>query len=471
MRVLFLNPQGNFDKYDSHLTEHPDFGGQLVYVKEVSKELAKMNISVDIVTRQIIDENWPEFSNEIDYFDESLNPRIVRIPFGGEKFLNKEELWPFLSDYVKNILDFYKNENIDFITTHYGDGGYSGVLLKSKLGINFSFTGHSLGAQKMDKLGVNLENFNEFDKEYHFSQRIMAERLSMKHAFKIIVSTSMERFEQYSHPLYKDVAQIENDNKYKVIPPGVNTEIFNDDASVLDDKTIKQIKEKIKNTKKSFIILSSRLDEKKNHLAVVKAFATSKTLQNNSNLAIFLRGINDPYQDFNLLNEKEKKILKPILEEIEKAKIKDKVYFFDFRSQKELASAYKYFSQLKSVFALTAFYEPFGLAPIEAGACGLAVVATKNGGPSEIFDDGSGVLVDPENIQEIEIGLIEALKNYESYSEKVKKRVHEKFTWRRTAEGYLTVIQEGMAKKEYIKEDNLDLNGKELIINYLKNKI
>ena len=49
--------------------------------------------------------------------------------------------------------------------------------------------------------------------------------------------------------------------------------------------------------------------------------------------------------------------------------------------------------------------------------------------------------------------------------------MHEKFTWRRTAEGYLTVIQEGMAKKEYIKEDNLDLNGKELIINYLKNKI
>ena len=340
MRVLFLNPQGNFDKYDSHLTEHPDFGGQLVYVKEVSKELAKMNISVDIVTRQIIDENWPEFSNEIDYFDESLNPRIVRIPFGGKKFLHKEQLWPFLSDYVKNILDFYKNENIDFITTHYGDGGYSGVLLKSKLGINFSFTGHSLGAQKMDKLGVNLENFNEFDKEYHFSQRIMAERLSMKHAFKIIVSTSMERFEQYSHPLYKDVAQIENDNKYKVIPPGVNTEIFNDDASVLDDKTIKQIKEKIKNTKKSFIILSSRLDEKKNHLAVVKAFATSKTLQNNSNLAIFLRGINDPYQDFNLLNEKEKKILKPILEEIEKAKIKDKVYFFDFRSQKELINTF-----------------------------------------------------------------------------------------------------------------------------------
>jgi sucrose-phosphate synthase len=84
MKVLFLNPQGNFDKHDSHLTEHPDFGGQLVYVKEVSRELAKKNVLVDIVTRQIIDENWPEFAKTIDYFDDTKNPRIIRIAFGGK---------------------------------------------------------------------------------------------------------------------------------------------------------------------------------------------------------------------------------------------------------------------------------------------------------------------------------------------------------------------------------------------------
>ena len=32
MHILFFNPQGNFDKTDSYMTEHPDFGGQLVYV-------------------------------------------------------------------------------------------------------------------------------------------------------------------------------------------------------------------------------------------------------------------------------------------------------------------------------------------------------------------------------------------------------------------------------------------------------
>ena len=34
MQVSFLNPQGNFDPKDSYWTAHPDFGGQLVYVRE-----------------------------------------------------------------------------------------------------------------------------------------------------------------------------------------------------------------------------------------------------------------------------------------------------------------------------------------------------------------------------------------------------------------------------------------------------
>lgn|GEM_PF-4670272 len=33
MHIAFLNPQGNFDLADRYWTEHPDFGGQLVYVK------------------------------------------------------------------------------------------------------------------------------------------------------------------------------------------------------------------------------------------------------------------------------------------------------------------------------------------------------------------------------------------------------------------------------------------------------
>ena len=91
MHILFFNPQGNFDEHDSHLAEHPDFGGQLVYVKEVAKAMVDAGNRVDIVTRQIKDPKWPEFASAIDYYSGyTPNLRIVRLACGGEKFLDEQ---------------------------------------------------------------------------------------------------------------------------------------------------------------------------------------------------------------------------------------------------------------------------------------------------------------------------------------------------------------------------------------------
>jgi sucrose-phosphate synthase len=147
MKVGFLNPQGNFDNNDSHLTEHPDFGGQLIYVKELAKSLSKIGVKVDIITRQIKDEQWPEFKDKLAYYEGFDNVRIVRIPFGGDAFLNKEKLWEYIDVFTDNIIKLYDKEGLpDYFTGHYADGGYSGYLLKKKTGIPFTFTGHSLGA-------------------------------------------------------------------------------------------------------------------------------------------------------------------------------------------------------------------------------------------------------------------------------------------------------------------------------------
>ncbi|MGM0641748.1 MAG: glycosyltransferase, partial [Thermotogota bacterium] len=334
MKIGFLNPQGNFDNEDSYLTEHPDFGGQLIYVKELAKSLSKLNVQVDIITRQIKDEEWPEFSNEISTYNGYENVRIIRIPFGGKKFLNKEILWEHLEEYTDNIIKYYEKEDMpDYFTTHYADGGYSGYLLKKKTGIPFTFTGHSLGAQKMDKMKINLENFLEYDKTYHFSKRIQAERISMKYSTKIITSTDQERKEQYSHPLYGGAIDINNLDKFEIIPPGVNIEIFNDRDS-LNDSTEKYINEIVGNNKKPFIILSSRLDSKKNHIAMIKAYAENKDLQGKSNIGFFLRNIKNPY-NLKDLPSKEKNILSPIIDIIKDYNLEDKIFFFDFRSQKE----------------------------------------------------------------------------------------------------------------------------------------
>ena len=157
MRIGFLNPQGNFDPQDSYWTEHPDFGGQLVYVKQVALAMAEMGYQVDILTRRIGDPEWREFADRFDAYPGALNVRIVRLEAGPEGFLRKELLWPHLvRDWVPNVLAFYREEGAlpDAFTAHYGDGGLCGALIEAQAGVPFTFTAHSLGAQKMDKLHV-----------------------------------------------------------------------------------------------------------------------------------------------------------------------------------------------------------------------------------------------------------------------------------------------------------------------------
>lgn len=472
MHIIFINPQGNFDQNDSHLTEHPDFGGQLIYVKELCMALSKAGISVDIVTRKIVDPDWPEFSEGISYYEGFPdNPRIVRIGCGGPLFIDKEQLWRHLDEFTDNILEFYGNKIPDFSTAHYADGGYSGVLLQKKAGIGFTFTAHSLGAQKIDNLSVSAANFDSMENRFKFSRRITAERLSMERAAKIITSTSQERFEQYSHPLYNGAVDVGDKNKFSVIPPGVNTEIFTDQERPGDRETRTYIEGVIREDKKPFIILSSRLVKKKNHLGTVKAFASSERLKELCSLGIFLRGIDDPYAEFDKVPDDEQILLRPVLDLIDREGIRDKVYFFNIRSRQNLAASYRYFAQRGSIFSLTAFYEPFGLAPVEAAACGLAVVATKNGGQSEVFGDGSGILVDPSDVRDIANGLIQGLTDHEYFARRGLSRVSEKYTWDKTASSYLDVVKSEMQRSFAQNVSIPDLDSSDRILRYLSEKM
>lgn len=452
--VAFLNPQANFDSQDSYWTEHPDFGGQLVYVKELSQALAKLNIKVDIITRQINDPNWPEFKDLYDSYPNYNNLRIIRLPFGGDKFLAKEKLWPHLKKYVDAIAEFYDEEGSfpDFFTTHYADGGLAGVLLKEKMETPFSFTGHSLGAQKMDKLNFSKNNSDQLIERYQFHSRLVAERLSMKFSNQIIVSTVQEKTEQYSHPYYNDAVDVENQKKFSVIPPGVNTSIFNGKYS---EKIAKKVESFLKRDlaasrlNKQAIISASRLDQKKNHLGLVKAFAQSKAIQAEANLIITLRGIENPFVDYSSASKEEKEILNQIIKVIENNQLQGKVSLFSLNSQKELASCYAYLAKRKSIFALTSFYEPFGLAPLEAMAAGLPAVVTKNGGQSEIMKkDEFGILIDPESTEDIARGLRKIIakpKIWEKYHLKAQKRVKSNYTWEQTAKKYLKAMEKGLS--------------------------
>ena len=456
MHVAFINPQGNFDPNDSYWTAHPDFGGQLVYVKELALAMGNLGHKVDIVTRRIVDPDWPEFASDTDAYPDAPNVRILRIPCGPDTFLAKEELWPYLgTEFVPRLLDLYEHEGSmpDAVTSHYGDGGLCAALIEERTGIPFSFTAHSLGAQKMDKMRIPRADIAEVDARYHFSSRLVAERLAMNRSNVNVTSTSQERFNQYTHNAYRGAVDPTDDERFAAVPPGVALHIFDKSARYEDEEAVRDhIQASLERDLHPdriglpCVVASSRLDPKKNHLALVEAFAGSPTLRESANLVILTGSLDDPLEDYSAAKDEERAVLDTLMEVIDRARMRGEVSMFAVRGQRALAATYRHLAQRRSVFALTALYEPFGLAPLEAMAAGLPAVVTKFGGPSESMREGDeeyGILVDPTDPEEVGAGLHTLTGNpeiWERYARAGYGRVLARYTWERTAEGYLGAI-------------------------------
>jgi len=92
--------------------------------------------------------------------------------------------------------------------------------------------------------------------------------------------------------------------------------------------------------------------------------------------------------------------------------------------------------------------EPFGLAMIEAMACGTPVVAFNRGSVPEVIDDGvTGFIVEDET------GAVAAVHRIETLSRRaVRERFEQRFTARRMATDYLALYRElGATRREPLR--------------------
>lgn len=458
MHVAFINPQGNFDARNSYLAAHPDFGGQLVYVRELARELGRMGHEVDIVTRRVIDPAYPEFSQETDSYPEHPNVRILRIPCGPDEFLPKEELWPYLGEWTAGVASRYQEEGVwpDVWTGHYADGGLAAARLSEVSGAPFTFTGHSLGAWKLDPLldgSNNPDALAQADRGYNFGARVAAERAAMARSAVIVANSAAERSEQYAHPVYRDLAKPGDEKRFAVISPGVNLEIFAPEArSPWEDEVRTKIQDMherdIAPERRGLpaVIAWSRLDPKKNHLALVEAFACSPELKQSANLLMITRGLEDPLRDSSSAPEEQREVLNALVSEVDLSSLWGSVTAFSLSGQTSLAALYRWGVETGGVFCLPAEYEPFGMTVIEAMAVGLPVVATSNGGPRETTDSGkAGLLADPYDPDDIAGKLMRLISDHDvwqNYAVRGRERAVERYSWSSTAESYLALFKE-----------------------------
>ncbi|MBD2245409.1 glycosyltransferase family 4 protein [Nostoc sp. FACHB-888] len=87
--------------------------------------------------------------------------------------------------------------------------------------------------------------------------------------------------------------------------------------------------------------------------------------------------------------------------------LQEKVIFTGFISEAEKADHYR----LADVYAMPSKGEGFGFVFLEAMACGIPVVASKVDGSREAVRNGLlGILVNPDDLEEVKAGILEALK-------------------------------------------------------------
>ncbi|KAL7105809.1 hypothetical protein ACP275_07G069100 [Erythranthe tilingii] len=501
--IVLISLHGLVRGENMELGRDSDTGGQIKYIVELARALAKMPgvYRVDLFTRQVsspeVDWSYGEptemlsATSEEDSADlgESSGAYIVRIPFGPtDKYLRKELLWPHIPEFVDGALAHILNmskalgEQIGagqpvwpyVIHGHYADAGDSAALLSGALNVPMVLTGHSLGRNKLEQLlKQGRQSKEDINSTYRIMRRIEAEELSLDAAELVITSTKQEIDEQWG--LY-DGFDVKLEKvlrargrrgvnchgrfmpRMAVIPPGMDfsnvvvqedlADTDGDLAAVTNSEgsspkavpTIwSEVMRFLTNPHKPMILALSRPDPKKNLTTLIKAFGECRPLRELANLTLIM-GNRD---DIDEMSGGNASVLITVLKLIDKYDLYGQVAFPKHHKQSDVPDIYRLAGKTKGVFINPAVIEPFGLTLIEAAAHGLPMVATKNGGPVDIHRAlNNGLLVDPHDQQAIADALLKLVSEKNLWQECRRnglKNIH-LFSWPEHCRTYLTRV-------------------------------
>jgi len=325
----------------------PDTGGQVVYVLELSKCLARMGFHVDILTRQFEDQP------AVEPLDERV--RVLRFPCGGPDFIPKEILCDHIPEWVRNAERYIRSRGLrySFINSHYWDAGLAGQTLSNHLGIPHIHTPHSIGAWKRDNMDEDPE---ELERKYNLRRRIREEKVIYEECDALVATT----------PLQRDILISEYDvprDRIVVVPPGYDDTRF----FPVSNATRRALKRDY-GLRGRIILALGRMAHNKGYDLLIQAMPTVFERVPQARL-LLAAGSNDPTDE----ERAEGEALRTLARKLD---IEDRVTFAGYIEDDQLADYYR----MADVFALSSRYEPFGMTAVEAMACGTPTVITTEGG-------------------------------------------------------------------------------------------
>ncbi len=392
-----------------------DAGGQNVYVDEVSRNLGRLGYEVDVCTRR----DAPDAAPVVEW---APGVRIVHLDAGPPRFLLKDELWPHMPAFRDALLRFAAGQErpYDLIHGNFWMSGWAAVEAGRCLGIPVVQIFHAMGLTKRRHQGAA---------DTSAAQRIDVERAVVRAANRLIAQCPSEQAE-----LLDDYGAAPK--KVVVIPSAVNAELF---RPVAREEAWRRIG---LDGAGPLVVYVGRMLPRKDVRNVVRALAL--LLQREDTVAgLRLLLVGGETTDADPVATPEIGALQRLAAELG---VRERVVFVGKRQPDEL----RYYYSAADVAVTTPWYEPFGLTPLEAMACGRPVIGSAVGGITFTIADGeTGYLVPPRDPAALAARLQLVLASPElrvRLGAAARRRVEAGFTWplvaQRTAALYDTLLGE-----------------------------
>jgi glycosyltransferase involved in cell wall biosynthesis len=394
-----------------------DSGGQNVYVANVARQLAHLGYAVDVFTRR----DAPELPAVAEWLP---GVRIVHVPAGPASPVEKERLLPYMKDFAAFVADFARRagaqgEGYALAHANFFMSGLCALDLKHELGLPFVVTFHALG---------RVRKLHQGEADRFPPERLAIEDAVIEGAERVIAECPQDR---------ADLAMLyaADPARVTVIPCGFDRAEFWPVPRALARRTLGyRIDERI-------LLNIGRLVPRKGVDNAIRGLGRLARSHGIDARLVIVGGNSDlPHPD----NTPEIGRLRAIAEE---EGVASRVTFTGRRSREFL----KLYYSAADVFVTTPWYEPFGITPLEAMACGVPVVGSDVGGIRFSVADGvSGALVPPNDPDALAARLAELYRDPEAlreYGRNGQRRVNAQFTWQKVGRAIGALYEQVSAER------------------------
>ncbi|MEV3925238.1 glycosyltransferase [Actinomadura coerulea] len=380
-----------------------DGGGQNVFVAELAAELGGQGHLVTVYTRR----DAARLPERVGF---APGVTVEHVPAGPAEHIAKDGLLPWMHDFGRYLERRWAEDPPDVVHAHFWMSGLAAVQAAQAAGarrVPVVQTYHALGIVKRRHQG---------DGDTSPASRVRLERALGRAADAVVATCSDETAELAAMGVPRD--------RVRVVPCGVDLDLFSPAGPARDGRGPHRL------------VVLSRLVERKGVDTAIRALAHLPDAE------LLVAG--GPPRD-GLDGDPEVRRLRRAAAD---AGVAGRVEFLGRLGRDEVPPLLRSASLVVSL----PWYEPFGMVPLEAMACGVPVVATAVGGHLDTVVDGvTGVVVpprDPERAARAIRRVLDDPAGRDAMGRAGGGRAREHYSWARVAADTARVYREAAVLSE-----------------------